>query len=72
MLAERLQSLGLAPPGGYTIRMDADGHRTESISPGQWRIYLAFIFPYVETFGVERALEETRLYSDARQRVGEP
>lgn len=63
VLAERLQSLGLAPSQGYTVSTDANGHRTESIHPGRWRFYLAYIFPYAQTFGVKRALEETRSYN---------
>lgn len=57
VLAERLQSLGLAPPEGYTVSFDAQGHRTESIHPDNWLTYLTYMIPHVEEFGVEQALE---------------
>ena len=53
VLAQKLQSLGFAPSGGYTVSFDAQGIRSESIPIDDWLVYLTYMIPYVEELGVE-------------------
>ena len=66
-LAEKLWALNLAPWDGYRVEY---GERL--FQPDRWQDYLASILPYVEEFGVERALEETRKYNDPANRAYHP
>lgn len=50
VLGEKLTKMGLCPASTHP----------EAIDVRQWQIYLNFILPYVEEFGVERAREETQ------------
>ena len=61
VLAEKLTASGLHPVRGeYAEQFDEQGKRTTSFAPDEWRAYLDIILPYVEEFGVQRALEETQ------------
>ena len=58
-LAKYLTKLELAPTSGYERKTED----VAAFAPTEWRDYLPFIIPYLEKYGMTRALHETRRYN---------